>query len=249
MPENLWATPPSGFENYETPPENLLSTSVPPWIDTEEENYDWIPPENKPFWTWQEDNITTDAPVGFSISEDSTLFIRPADDEPWTTTEITAENVSVGGLKIDVSENVSDVVVTVLPLEPEDLPENVPQPEENYCEFFQVGTDIPDSIENAEIGIKVDQDWIAANNLDDSSITLQHCVDGVWTELPTTITGEDANYLYVSAETPSFSVFAVTGETAAVGVSSGIPITTIAAIAIGVLVAASAIVLLMRRKK
>jgi PGF-pre-PGF domain-containing protein len=233
MPENSWT-------NTGTPPENMT------------------PPENKPLWAWQADNITTDAPVGFSITEDSTPFIRSADNGPWIPAEITAENVAVGGLKINVSENVSDVVITTLPLEPEDLPEDVTSPEENSCEFFQVDTNIsPDSIENAEIGIKVDQDWITANNLDDNSITLQHCVDGGWTELPTTITGEDENYLYCSAEAPSFSVFAVTGETVAVAApeiptsevpSAEIPVTTIAAIAIVVLAMATVIVWQIRKR-
>jgi PGF-pre-PGF domain-containing protein len=161
----------------------------------------------------------------------------------------------VGGLKINVSENVSDVVITTLPLEPEDLPANVPLPAENSCELFQVDTNIPDLIENAEIGIKVDQDWIAANNLEDSSITLEHCVDGVWTELPTTITGEDENYLYCSAQTPSFSVFAVTGGTAAAPEiptsevpSAEIPTTTIAAVAIVVLAMATIIVWQVRKR-
>lgn len=278
-PPSDW-TPPTTWEV----PENLLTDVVPPWMPDSSwkrpENWtprsDWmpenswkhsgmppenmLPPENKPLWTWQSDNVTTGAPVGFSITEDSTPFIRSADNGPWVPAEITAENVAVGGLKINVSENVSDVIITTLSLEPEDLPENVPLPAENSCELFQVGTNIPTLIENAEIGIKVDQDWITANNLDDDSITLNHCVDGVWTELPTTITGEDGNYLYVSAQTPSFSVFAVTGETAAAseipaetptpGVPSAeIPITTIAAIGIGAIVVVFAIVLLMRRTK
>jgi PGF-pre-PGF domain-containing protein len=225
------------------PSENMLSTSA------------LIPPENKPFWTWQEDNITTDAPVGFDIPEDSTPFIRSVDNVISAGVQGPSENVAVGGLKINVSENVSDVVITTLPLEPEDLPANVPLPAENSCELFQVDTNIPDLIENAEIGIKVDQDWIAANNLEDSSITLEHCVDGVWTELPTTITGEDENYLYCSAQTPSFSVFAVTGGTAAAPEiptsevpSAEIPTTTIAAVAIVVLAMATIIVWQVRKR-
>ena len=216
MPEDIWAEPPSGFER----PETITPTSVPQWIDTKEENYHWIPPENKPFWTWHRDDVTTDAPVGFNIPENSTPFIRPSGDAPWTTAERIAENVSVGGIKMNVRENVSDVVMTILPLKPEDLPEGVPPPEEDFCEFFQVGTNIPALIENAEIGIKVDQDWIAANNLDKHTITVERYppmgmamkVPEEWKDLPTTIRGEDENYLYLSAQVPSFSVFAVTGK-------------------------------------
>ncbi len=226
MPDNSWMRPenwtprsdwmPSGsWKNSRMPSEDMPSTSVPLSLNPEENH--WVSPENKPFWTWQEDNVTTGAPVGFSISEDSKPFMRSTDNGTWAPAEVTAENVTVGGLRMNVTENAADVVITTLLLEPEDLPQNSPPPGENYYEFFQVGTNIPTLIENAEIGVKVDQDWIAANNLDDNSITLEHLVDGAWTDLPTEIAGEDANYLYLSAQTPSFSVFAVTGETAATG--------------------------------
>jgi PGF-pre-PGF domain-containing protein len=241
VPSERWK-PSSTQPIPELMPENLEA------IDLKKKEYHWVPPENKPFWVCHADNVTADAPVGFYIPENSTPFVRSADN--WIPAEGMVENVFVGGVKMSVKENVSDVVVTALPLEPEDLPEDVPPPEENCCELFQVGTNVPDLIENAEIGVKVDQDWIAANNLEDNSITLKHCVNGVWEDLPTKIKGEDENYLYLSAETPSFSVFAVTGKTAAVaGVpSAGAPVTTLAAVVIVVLAVITIAVWRIRKK-
>ena len=235
MPENSWMRPENWTPREDwVPSERWEQSSDQPIpelmpenlgaIDIKNENYHWVPPENKSFWICRMDNATTDAPVGFYMPENSTPFTRLADN--WTPAERTAENVAVGGVNMNVRENVSDVVITTLPLEQEDLPENVSPLEGNFCEFFQVGTNIPALVENAEIGVKVDQDWIVTNNLDNSSITLEHCVDGVWTDLPTEIKGEDENYLYCSAQVPSFSVFAVTGETMAAGTTTTTTTTT-----------------------
>jgi len=247
MPQESWRRPENWVpredwvpsERWKKPPDRPIPELLPEnleAVDIKKEEYHWIPPENRPFWTGHMDNLTTDSPVGFYIPENSPPFVRSADN--WNPAERTAENALVGGVKMAVKENVSDAVVTILPLEPEDL-ENVPPPVENFFELFQVGTNIPTLIENAEIGVKVDQEWIAANNLDENSITLEHYAGGAWTELPTEIKGEDENYIYLSAQTPSFSVFAVTGETAAApeiptpGVPPAeIPIATVAVVVI-----------------
>lgn len=202
--------PPEGWENFEFPPMEKIPYFVPPWLDPKENH--WVPPENIPFWTWERDNIAPRAQINIYITENTLPQINQGGGT-WVTAEEVVENVLVGGAWINTSPGLeaplNNVITTVLNLD--DLPEGAPPPDENFYELVQIGTNIPEYIENAEVGFKVDQDWIAANNLDDNSITIEHYADGVWTELPTTITGEDENYLYCSAETPSFSVFAVTG--------------------------------------
>lgn len=207
VPSERWK-PSSSQPLPEVLPENLEA------VNPREESYHWIPPENEPFWMGKIDNATTEAPVGFYVPDNSTPFVRQA--ENWIPVERLEENVYVGGINMCVKENGTDVVVTTLPLEPEDLPEDVSPPGENFCEFFQVGVNVSELVENVEVGIKVDKDWIAANNLDEGSLTLERCVDGVWIELPTEVKGEDENYLYLSAPTEGFSLFAVTGTAKAV---------------------------------
>ena len=229
VPSERWK-PSSSQPIPQMMPENLGA------IDIKKEEYHWVPPENKPFWVCHADQVNAEAPVGFYIPENVTPFKRIADN--WIPAEKVAENAFVGGISMGVKENASDIVITVLPLEEGDLPEDVPPPKENFHEFFQVGTNLPSLVENAKIGVKVDKDWIAANDLDENSITVEHCEGGVWMDLPTEVKGEDENYLYCSAEVPSFSVFAVTGKPATgpeIAPSAEIPITTILIIVVVVL--------------
>ena len=249
--------PPEGWEDFEFPPMEKLPYLVPPWLDPEENH--WAPPENKPFWTREMDNILPGSEIDIWIPENQLPQINLGGGD-WVSAEDIVENVLVGGIRIytenfQIPEGVlNNVVTTVYNLD--NMPANIPVPPgEDYCEFFQVGTNIPEYIENAEVGFKVDKDWIAANNLDKDTITLEHWVDGVWMDLPTKIKGEDENYLYCSAQAPSFSVFAVTGESIGAvtevtpPAAAEISTVAIAAIGVGVLVAALVVIVWLRRRK
>ncbi len=65
---------------------------------------------------------------------------------------------------------------------------------------------------NATISFKVNKMWVQNNNINSSSIILNRYHNGVWNALPTILTGQDANYLYFTAQTPGFSPFAITGS-------------------------------------
>ncbi len=76
------------------------------------------------------------------------------------------------------------------------------------------GAGLSDSHKNAYTGFKVDKEWIKNNSVDKSNITLLW-YDGKWKPLSTEETGEDEDYVYFSAETTSYSCFAIseyTGE-------------------------------------
>jgi PGF-pre-PGF domain-containing protein len=204
--------PPPEWEDFQLPPLENLPLFIPPWLDPEENH--WVPPENVPFWAWELDNILPGAEVS---------IYTPADMLPqmnlgggtWVSVEVVVEVAHVGGIQLEIDPELDapldDVVVTALNLE--ELPEGVLPPDENFFEPIRIGTNIAEYIENAEVGFKVNRDWIAANNLDENSIRLEHYVQGAWTELPTRITGRDENYVYCSAEgVPSFSVFAITAD-------------------------------------
>ena len=218
MPLEFLEAPPDwlaaqGLETYYLPPLDKIPFFVPPWLDPEKNH--WVPPENKPFWTWNLDNIAPGEQINICIAEDMLPQVNLGGGT-WVTATEPVEYVLLGGIRIyteniTIPENVlNDVITTVLNLD--ELPKNVPPPDENFYELLQIGTNIPEYIEKAEVGFKVDKDWINANNLDEDTLTLEHYGDGVWTELPTTIIGRDENYVYCEAQTPSFSVFAVTGE-------------------------------------
>ncbi len=71
------------------------------------------------------------------------------------------------------------------------------------------------NIENAVVCFKVEKSWIQDKNIDKSSITLSRYRDKTWNKLPTSLSNEDNNYLYYTAQTPGFSPFTITGKTTA----------------------------------
>ncbi len=78
-----------------------------------------------------------------------------------------------------------------------------------------IGTDgisNSDNLENGAVGFRVEKAWINENEIDRTSITLNHFSNDRWDVLETLQTGEDDLYLYFEAETPGFSPFAITGQ-------------------------------------
>ncbi|WP_445474989.1 PGF-pre-PGF domain-containing protein [Methanococcoides methylutens] len=65
------------------------------------------------------------------------------------------------------------------------------------------------TISDPKIAFCVEKEWLNENGIDSSSIKLMRYTSK-WTELPTTITGEDGRGVYFLAETPGFSPFAIT---------------------------------------
>ena len=68
------------------------------------------------------------------------------------------------------------------------------------------------NIENSVVCFKVEKSWIQDNKIDKSSIALNRYSDAKWNVLPTTLSGEDAEYLYFKGETVGFSSFAIIGK-------------------------------------
>jgi PGF-pre-PGF domain-containing protein len=71
------------------------------------------------------------------------------------------------------------------------------------------------NIENAVVSFKVEKSWVQDKKIDKSSITLNRYNGSKWDQLPTNLSKEDENYLYLTAKTQSFSPFAITGKTPA----------------------------------
>lgn len=69
------------------------------------------------------------------------------------------------------------------------------------------------NIANTVIRIRVAKSWIAENDIDGSAIILHRYSNGKWNQLVTKWVHEDAEYLYLEAETQGFSPFAITGKT------------------------------------
>ncbi|MCC4765588.1 PGF-pre-PGF domain-containing protein [Methanosarcina sp. DH1] len=69
------------------------------------------------------------------------------------------------------------------------------------------------NIESPSVNFKVNTSWVDENNINRSSIILDWYDDEKkeWTELPVSLTGEDDQFLYFTANVPGYSSFAITG--------------------------------------
>ncbi|RPJ70615.1 MAG: PGF-pre-PGF domain-containing protein, partial [Alphaproteobacteria bacterium] len=68
------------------------------------------------------------------------------------------------------------------------------------------------NIENPVVCFKVEKAWLQDKEIDQVSITLNRYSDKKWSQLPVKLLKEDSKYLYLTAETPGFSFFAITGN-------------------------------------
>jgi PGF-pre-PGF domain-containing protein len=76
-----------------------------------------------------------------------------------------------------------------------------------------IDSDNVNDIENAAVDFKVEKTWLKANGLDTSAIVLNMYEGGKWIEVPITITSEDSQYIYFTAEVSEYSTFAITSKT------------------------------------
>ncbi len=95
-------------------------------------------------------------------------------------------------------------------------------PSDEVYKFFNLwvgnsGFATPNNIENAVVGFKVEKSWIKDKSIDKSSITLNRYSDKTWNQLPTSLSSETDTYLYLTAQTPGFSNFAITGNSIGTG--------------------------------
>ena len=70
----------------------------------------------------------------------------------------------------------------------------------------------PENIASPTINFFVEKSWVTENNIDESTIRLNRYSDGEWNPFDVEKMGEDEDYLYLEAQTPEFSSFAITGK-------------------------------------
>lgn len=79
-----------------------------------------------------------------------------------------------------------------------------------YLEITKTGIQ-SGQMSSVKVNFKIPKSWLSNNNIDKSTVSLNRYNNG-WTKLATTVRSEDSTYVYYSADTPSFSTFAITGE-------------------------------------
>ena len=121
---------------------------------------------------------------------------------------VTFEGLGVCKISIEADKNVNDVNVIVEELEkPEEIAE---APGIVYAYYNITATNLTDVNVTTTIEFKVSKSWMAAENIEEATIRLCRYDEG-WKALPTSKIDEDDTYVYFSAETHGFSIFAISG--------------------------------------
>ncbi|MCQ1535799.1 PGF-pre-PGF domain-containing protein [Methanosarcina sp. KYL-1] len=130
--------------------------------------------------------------------------------------EFKQEATSVGYVEFDAKKTAGKITIIVEELKGRSVltPEG---PEGEVFQYLNIwagneGFATSENIGSPVVGFRVSREWLTDNNIDVSSIALQHFNDEQWNLLPTKKVNEDDEYIYFEAETPGFSPFAITGE-------------------------------------
>ncbi|MHC1609994.1 MAG: PGF-pre-PGF domain-containing protein [Candidatus Methanospirareceae archaeon] len=122
------------------------------------------------------------------------------------------KDMDVSMLTLKADANASNVEVRIEKVE---RTPDIPEPPGTAYTYFDIEVKNPGAAKiEGKVEFKVAKSWIAADNIDEATVKLNRYDEGVgeWKALPTHKTGEDNDFVYFEAQTPEFSMFAVTGE-------------------------------------
>jgi PGF-pre-PGF domain-containing protein len=131
------------------------------------------------------------------------------------TGEFLIENTLVTKLEVSIGWDVSNISLSVQELDGMPIWVVTPPPELIYRYFRVVAENVSRrDVVSSIIEFRVEEHWIRTSDADEERVTLNRYdpVLGKWTVLPTRKIGEEAGYVYYSAEAPGLSIFAVTAS-------------------------------------
>jgi len=134
------------------------------------------------------------------------------------------DQVDIENISVILRNRVEDAVVSVVKLEekPSTISVNVNGEVYSYLEINAENISDED-VKNVTIEFKVNKSWIIEANVDEKSVRLSRYSNGSWTILSTSIVRETSTEIYYSAESPSLSIYAITGEKVEEKVGKGTP--------------------------
>jgi PGF-pre-PGF domain-containing protein len=114
-------------------------------------------------------------------------------------------------LALELRGTVANLETTLAELQ---KPTWVPEPTGNLYAFYEITSTCPaDRLARCTVKFRVDETWLRENSIATDGITISQYQEGVgWRALPTQQVGEDDRSIYYTAETTSFSFFAITGR-------------------------------------
>jgi len=127
---------------------------------------------------------------------------------PSKTTTIVIKNTKFAFKTINFSVNKLSNNVNITFSILDKLPSYISSLEKVYQYIVVETENLDDNIKNVEIEFKVPKSWLDAKKYDKEKIALVRYYDG-WSTLNTTLVNEDSSYVYYTAKSPGFSIFAV----------------------------------------
>ncbi|HID18143.1 TPA: PGF-pre-PGF domain-containing protein, partial [Candidatus Bathyarchaeota archaeon] len=131
-----------------------------------------------------------------------------------TVTIEKAEETGVKAVRISVKNSVNNVQVTITKLDkkPASVVVDVEGKVYHYLSIDKENI-ADEDISAVNISFQVEKSWINNNNIDKATVALQRYEDGGCSKLPTYQVDEDAVNIYYEAQSPTLSIYAITGET------------------------------------
>ncbi len=125
---------------------------------------------------------------------------------------VTINNFSVREVFVEVKSAVTNVKITVEKIETR--PTEVTTPTGIVFNYLKVDKqNITDNdINKTKLKFAVEIPWVTSNNINESTIALQRYANSQWNRLSTTKLSETTGEILYQAESPGFSVFAITGD-------------------------------------
>ena len=151
---------------------------------------------------------TTTTPTPQVTSQSQSWDVILADSD--TRFRITRSGIPVSEVVFTVTENVSDVELTMTaePGKPPYIATGYPGIVYQYLTLSRSGLD-DSSVSSVTIGFSVNRSFISEHNASMDDIIMARYYDGQWNELETNSKGSDINYYYYEAVSPGLSTFVI----------------------------------------
>ncbi len=148
-----------------------------------------------------------------SISIEESKNIISADKDSVVTLLFT-KDVSIQEISITASDSISnaDIKVKTLTSKPTTIDQEVDGKVYKYIQIDH--TNIDGKVGKATIKFKIEKSWLNSSNIDKNKVNLNRFADNKWNKLSTKLLSEDNVSAVYEAETPGFSVFAISGQEA-----------------------------------
>jgi len=139
--------------------------------------------------------------------------IKPAVAKTITENVLTSAGTPVYELRIDVKNLVVQARINIEPTDPEEVSLGI-LPGGVVFDYFNVSAR---NIENQELekltmSFRVPTSWMEENNVDAGTVKLLRLNPGAWVELETSIISNGTDTVSYQADSESFSMFAIVGE-------------------------------------